>query len=164
MTSATSQRSAQIRLQRSSSSRCRLSRPSTQLPIQDHEPVPCVQVLFRIISQAPVCLPKLLHLFSELLVQKPACDAVPKVASVHRLTWMCGVRTFEQVHSCSRPKVPSVCQLSGSLETCRIWSSLSQRSCPLLAKIPLVQLLLHAPCPPGTPCFTVNAELLCHGE
>ena len=57
MTSAISQRSVQIRLQRSSSSRRRL-------PIQRHEPVPCVQMLFRAVAQVPVRLPELSHLFS----------------------------------------------------------------------------------------------------
>ena len=34
------------------------------LPIQIQEPVPRVQVLFRVVSQVPVSLPKLSHLFS----------------------------------------------------------------------------------------------------
>ena len=57
MTSAISQRSVQILLQRSSSRRCRLSRPSTQLPIQRHDPVPCVQVLFRGAAEVPPNFP-----------------------------------------------------------------------------------------------------------
>ena len=72
MASAISQRSVQIRLQRSSSSRCGLSRPSTQLPIQRHEAVPCVQVSFRAVAQVPACLPKLSpSVLCGLLVQKP---------------------------------------------------------------------------------------------
>ena len=44
------------RFQRGSSGRCKLSIPSTQLPFQRYEPVPCVQVLFRVIAHVPVCL------------------------------------------------------------------------------------------------------------
>ena len=57
--SSLSQRSMQISFQRGSSSRCKFSLPSTQLPIQRIEPVTCVQVLFRVVAQVPVCLPEL---------------------------------------------------------------------------------------------------------
>ena len=48
--STLSQRSMQISFQRGSSGRCKLSIPSTQLPIQRHESVPCVQVLFGVVA------------------------------------------------------------------------------------------------------------------
>ena len=90
--SVISQRSVQIRLQKGSSSRCRLSRPSTQLPIQRHEPVPCVQVLFRVVAPGARTSPKTFpSVLCGVLVQKPVCDAMPTVAFVRRLSWMCGV-------------------------------------------------------------------------
>ena len=63
------------------SSRCRLSRPSTQLPTQRHEPVPCVEALFRVVAQVPVCLRS---------AYSAVCDAMPIVALVRRLSWICG--------------------------------------------------------------------------
>ena len=50
--------------QKRSPSCCGLSCPSTQLPIHSHEPVPCVQMLFRAIPQVSASLPILSHLFS----------------------------------------------------------------------------------------------------
>ena len=83
MTSASSQRSVQIRLQRSSSSRCTLSTPSTQLPIQRYEPVPFVQVLFRVVAQVPARLPRTFpSVLCGVLVRKPVCSAMPTVSFV----------------------------------------------------------------------------------
>ena len=82
----------QLRFQGSPSSCCGLSCPSLQLPIQGREPVPCVQVLFRAVFQVPEMSPRTFpSVLCALLVQKPACDAVPKVAFVHRFSWTCDV-------------------------------------------------------------------------
>ena len=60
--SAISKCPVQLGFQRHTSSCCGQSCPTTQLPTQCHEP--CVQVLSRVVSQMPVSLPQLSHLFS----------------------------------------------------------------------------------------------------
>ena len=56
--------SVQLRFQGSPSGCCGLSCPSARLPIQSPEPVPCVQMLFRAVSQVSFCLPELSDMFS----------------------------------------------------------------------------------------------------
>ena len=51
--------------------------------------MPCVQVLFIVVSQVPVSV------HCESLVQKPACDTVPKLAFVPRLSLGCAVQADE---------------------------------------------------------------------
>ena len=118
-----SQRSVQIRLQRTCSSRCRLSRPSTQLPTQRHEPVPCVQVLFRAVAQVPVCLPKTFHLFlCGFLVQKPDCNAMPAIASCV-VSLGCAVQAEERL-SRFPPAVDPECPVCVSCRFSRNMSNL----------------------------------------
>ena len=61
MASAIFQCSVQLQVQAGSSSCCGLSCPSAQLPLQSREPVACVWTLSRVVSQVPVCLPKLVE-------------------------------------------------------------------------------------------------------
>ena len=72
------------------------------------------------------------------LVQIPICAVAPRVAFVHRPSWMrgAGKRRFWQVPSCSRPTMPSVRQVSDPVML-RNYVRLAKMNCQPLVKIPL---------------------------
>ena len=70
-----------------------------------------------------------------VLVQIPICAVAPRVAFVHRPSWMrgAGKRRFWQVPPCSRPTMPSVRQVSDPVML-RSYVRLAKMNCQPLVK------------------------------
>ena len=110
--------------------------------MQRYEPVPCVQVLFRVVAQVPVCLPELSHLFSAdcLFGNQFAAQCRQSLSCVVFLR--CAVEAEERLAGFPHTVDPECpvrvrCRI---LSQSQISVSLSRKSGPLLARIPLVCL------------------------